>query len=95
VDWCFLDTSGALGGIVLMWDMRVVEKVKESVGEYTLPVVEDQFTWAFASVYGPNYDCDRRFLWDELLNWWNLSWCIMGNFNVTRSSSERLGEARL
>jgi len=39
VDWCFLDTSGALGGIVLMWDMRVVEKVKECVGEYTLLVL--------------------------------------------------------
>lgn len=27
---------------------------------------------AFASVYGPNCDCDRRFLWDELVgvvNW--------------------------
>jgi len=26
----------------------------------------DQFTWDFAGVYGPNYDCDIRFLCDEL-----------------------------
>jgi hypothetical protein len=40
---------------------------------------EDQFTWAFAGIYGPNFDSDRRFLWDEfagLLIWWNLAWCI-------------------
>jgi hypothetical protein len=70
VDWCCLDTSGASCGILLMWDSRVVEKVKECVGEYTVACsfrnVENQFTWVFASVYGPNCDCDRRFLWDEL-----------------------------
>lgn len=27
---------------------------------------EDQFTWTFAGVYGPNYDCHIRFLCDEL-----------------------------
>jgi hypothetical protein len=28
--------------------------------------VEDHFTWAFAGVNGPNFDGDRRLLWDEL-----------------------------
>jgi hypothetical protein len=54
----------------------VVEKVKECAGEFPIACsfrnVEDQFTWAFAGVYGPNFDCDRRFLWDELLGL--LSW---------------------
>jgi hypothetical protein len=57
--------------------------------------VEYQFTWAFAGVYGPNSNCDRRLLWDELagfLNWWNLSWCIEGDFNVTLFHSEKSGE---
>jgi hypothetical protein len=30
---------------------------------------------------------DRRLLWDELaglLNWWDLPWCIGGDFNVTQ-----------
>jgi hypothetical protein len=32
VDWCCLDLSGALGGILIMWDNRVVEKVDICVG---------------------------------------------------------------
>ena len=48
-------------------------------------------------VYGPNSNCDRRYLWEELARWlslWNLSRYIGGEFNVTRFPSERLGEAR-
>jgi len=52
----------------------------------------------FAGVCGPNSGNDRRLLWDELagiINWWNLSWCIRGDFNVTRFLSERSSEVRL
>jgi hypothetical protein len=28
VDWCCLDSRGALGGILIMWDTRVVEKIE-------------------------------------------------------------------
>jgi hypothetical protein len=28
VDWEFLATEGAFGGILLMWDKRIVEKVE-------------------------------------------------------------------
>jgi hypothetical protein len=72
-----------------------MEKV-EFVGEYIVACsfrnVEDQFTWTFAGVYCPNYECDRRFLWDELarlLNWWNFPWCIRRGFNVSHFPSER------
>jgi len=55
-----LDSRGALGGVLIMWDRRVVEKVDECVGEFTLVVtfqnVDDHLTWAFAGVYGPNSD---------------------------------------
>jgi hypothetical protein len=27
-DWCYLASRGAAGGILLMWDRRVVEKVE-------------------------------------------------------------------
>lgn len=70
VDWCCLDSSGASGGILIMWDTRVVEKVADCVGAYTLAVsfknVVDHSTWAFGGVYGPNSDKDRRLLWVEL-----------------------------
>jgi hypothetical protein len=65
VDWCCLDFEGASGGILIMCDRRVVEKIDEYVREFTQVVsfknVEDHFTWAFAGVYGP-----IRIMWDEL-----------------------------
>jgi len=98
VDWC-LDWCGASGGILIMWDKRVVEKVDVCVGIFTLAVsfrnVADHFEWGFAGVYGPNFRIDRRGLWDELagiLSWWRMPWCIGGDFNITRFPSERSGD---
>jgi exonuclease III len=36
VDWCCLDSSRASGGILLMWDRKVVEKIDECVGSLLL-----------------------------------------------------------
>jgi hypothetical protein len=39
-------------------------------------------------VYGPNANGDSRFLWDELASlrsWWDIPWCIGGDFNVALS----------
>jgi hypothetical protein len=48
----------------------------KSVGDFSVACsfknVEDQVSWAFVSAYGPNFDCDRRLLWDELAGL--LSW---------------------
>jgi hypothetical protein len=60
--------------------------------------IEDNLTWAFAGAYGPNLDCHRRSLWDELaglLSWWDLPWCIGDDFNVIRFPYERLGVTSL
>jgi exonuclease III len=99
VDWCCLDSSGASGGILIMWDNRVVKKVDVCLGDFTLAVsfrnVVDRFVWAFVGVYGPNSDMDRNLIWDELagiLSWWSLSWCIGGDFNAACFPSERSGE---
>ncbi len=38
-----------------------------------------------AGFYSPNIDYEIRLLWDELvglLGWWNIPWCIGGNFNI-------------
>jgi hypothetical protein len=93
--WCYMGASGASGGILIMWDMRVVEKVDECMGMYTLAVslrnVEDNFLWAFRGVYGPNDDGERRVLWNEmagLMSWWDSPWCFGGDFNVVRFPSE-------
>jgi hypothetical protein len=36
VDCCCLDSRGASSGILLMRDRRVMKKVEECVGEYTI-----------------------------------------------------------
>jgi hypothetical protein len=62
----------------------------------SLRSTDDNFVWAFGGVYGPNDDGDRRVLWDELaslMSWWKMPWCIGGDFNVVRFSSERSGDS--
>jgi exonuclease III len=58
VNWCYLDSRRASDGILIMWDRRVMEKIDVCVWECSLAItfrnVEDQFTWAFAGIYGPN-----------------------------------------
>jgi len=67
---CIWGSKRASGGILLMWDRRVVEKIEEYVGRYVVACafrsVSVNFDWGFAGVYGPNDDGDRRGLWDEL-----------------------------
>ncbi|KAG6629833.1 hypothetical protein CIPAW_14G112600 [Carya illinoinensis] len=102
VGWVFQASNGASGGILLMWDRRVVEMTEEFVGQYVVACsftfVVDNFKWAFASVYGPNLDTNRRLLWEELAGiqtWWELPWCIGGDFNIVRFPSEVSGSRRL
>jgi hypothetical protein len=43
-------------------------------------------------IYGPNVDNDRKMLWDALvglISWWDLPWCIGGDFNIICHRSER------
>ena len=100
VDWTSLGSNGAASGILLMWDRRMVEKVEEAAGNYSLSCkfknVFDQFEWIFTGVYGPNLDNERGFLWEELaglISWWDAPWCIGGDFNVVRFPSEKSGMA--
>ena len=61
VDWLYLGSMGASGGVLLMWDNRVVDKVEEAVGHFSVSCkfkVVDHFVWAFTGVYGLNSDSD-------------------------------------
>ena len=46
----------------MMWDKRVIEKLDEATGYYSLSCkfrnVLDQFEWSFTGVYGPNLDSE-------------------------------------
>jgi hypothetical protein len=70
VDWSYLGSEGASGGILLMWDHRVLEKVDEAVEHFSLSCkfrcVADNYEWAFSGVYGLQSDRERREMWDEL-----------------------------
>ena len=96
----YLGSEGAFGGIFLIWDRGVVEKVEEAVGHYLVSCmfknVGDQFEWAFTGVYGPNLSKKCQKMWEELagfINQWDVPWCLGDDFNVTHFPSERLGVA--
>jgi hypothetical protein len=98
VEWSYVASKGAAGGILLMWDRRVVSKVDACQGNYVAACsfrnVDDGMEWAFAGVYGPTRDALRRLMWEELAGLkflWELPWCIGGDFNVTLFHNERSG----
>lgn len=96
VGWVFLPSSGGLGGILLMWDNRVVELLEECIGHFIVACyfknIEDGLKGAIVGVYGSNLDRDRCLLWEEFLSLyflWDLPWSLCGNFNIIRFPSDR------
>ena len=86
------------GEVLLIWDKRVFEKLDVIVGQFSVSVllrgVVDDFVWACTGVYGPNDNGQRSTLWDELSQVrarWPMAWCLVGDFNIIRYLSERLG----
>uniref|UniRef100_A0A2N9FKE1 Uncharacterized protein n=1 Tax=Fagus sylvatica TaxID=28930 RepID=A0A2N9FKE1_FAGSY len=98
VDWLYCGSDGASGGVVVMWDTRVVEKIDETVGHFSISCkfhsVFNHHEWVFSGVYVPQTVRDRLLMWEELAclhSWWGSPWCIKGDFNVVRFPSERVG----
>lgn len=98
VKWCCLEVEGASGGILCLWDSCSMKLVESSVGVFSISMifknVDDGVQWIFLEVYGPNGNISRRLLCYKLAgiySWWNLPWCIEGDFNVTHFSRKRLG----
>jgi hypothetical protein len=96
-----MGSRGALGGVLLMWDRRVVEKIEECVGRYTIACsfknVDDNFVWVFGGCMGRMMMVIGGILWDELvglMSWWEMPWCFGGDFNVVRYPSEKSGASR-
>ena len=86
----------------MMWDGKVLEKLEVMVGSFSVSVwwqdVRDGFIWACFGVYGPNHNNLRGQMWDELIGiqqYWDVPWCYIGDFNIVRFPSERLGGSRL
>jgi hypothetical protein len=102
VDWEFLPAVGSAGGVLLMWDNRVVEKLDAVVHDFSVSClwksVSDGLVWVGTGLYGPTNDLLRRELWEQLRavqGLWSHPWCVFGDFNAVRFPSERLGCSRL
>ena len=72
------------------------------MGQFSVSVwwrgLGDGFIWACSGVYGPNDNNLRGQMWDELIGiqqLWEVPWCYIGDFNIVRFPSERLGGLRL
>ena len=98
IDWVVLDVVQTSGGVLLIWNKRVFEKMDVMVGQFSVSVllrgVMDDFVWACIGVYGPNDNGQRSTLWEELSQVrarWPMAWCIVGDFNIIRFPSERIG----
>ncbi|RVX00171.1 hypothetical protein CK203_026677 [Vitis vinifera] len=96
LDWGTVDSRGSAGGIVVLWDNRVLEMIELEKGECSISChfknCEDGFTWTFTGVYGPTKRRERENLWNELgaiHGLWNGPWCVAGDFNAILSPEER------
>ena len=95
LEWGTVDSRGTTGGIVVIWDNRVLELIELEKGEHSISChfknCEDGFTWTFTGVYGPTMRRDRDCFWNELetiYGLWNGPWCVAGDFNAILSSKE-------
>jgi exonuclease III len=77
VDWLYCGSDGASGGILVMWDTRVAEKIEDAVGNFLVSCkfrsILNQQKWLFTGVYGPQTNRDRLLMWEELAglySWW-------------------------
>ena len=91
VGWKALPVVNTVGGIILMWDKQVLERIDPHIGEYSVSwhwrSLEDGFVWAGSRVYGPNLDSLCSNFWEELMwlrSHWSSPWCLFGDFNVVR-----------
>ena len=102
LNWVSVDARGAVGGLLLFWDNRVLEKLEVESGWYSISIrfknCADGFTWIFSGVYGPVIGSEKEDFWEELgaiRGLWEDPWCIRGDFNAIRFQEERRNAPRL
>ncbi|XP_050278001.1 uncharacterized protein LOC126719499 [Quercus robur] len=80
VDLVALDVDQTTGGVLIMWDRRVLEKL-EVLGVYG-PNDNNLRGDLWDELVG-------------VQQYWNVPWCCFGDFNIVRFPSERRGGSRL
>ncbi|KAJ9708014.1 hypothetical protein PVL29_000195 [Vitis rotundifolia] len=96
LNWASVDARGAAGGLLILWDNRVLEKLEVETGGYSISVrfrnCADGFSWIFSGVYGPVLGSEKEDFWEELgaiRGLWDDPWCLGGDFNAVRFPEER------
>ena len=77
--WVSLNARGTAGGVLLLWDKRVLERLEVEVGSFV------------SGLYSLLKGRERRELWEELAaikGLWNEPWYIAGNFNLMQFPRE-------
>ncbi len=98
VAWVVLDAINTAGGVLLLWDKRVLELADSIVGKFSISCLWkcllDGFEWVGTGLYGPTCDEIRPDFWSEVKGVrqrWAQPWCVFEDFNVVRYPNERLG----
>ncbi|KAJ9709801.1 hypothetical protein PVL29_001319 [Vitis rotundifolia] len=100
-DWASLPSCGASGGILIIWDSKKLSSEEVVIGSFSISVkfaMGGRGPMWISTVYGPNSPSLRKEFWVELFDIFGLSyplWCVGGDFNVIRRSSEKLGGSSL
>ncbi|RVW17519.1 hypothetical protein CK203_083532, partial [Vitis vinifera] len=88
IDWRAINSRGAVGGVLVFWDNRVVESLEVEEGMFSVSCqfknCMDGMRWVFTGVYGPVCRRDREggpFTWRGGLN--NQSQSRLDGFLVT------------
>ena len=100
-EWAVFLACGASGGILIILDSKKLRSEDVVIGSFSISV---KFTldgcellW-LSAVDGPNSTVLRKDFWVQLSDIFGLSspcWCVGGDVNVIRRSSEKMGGSSL
>ncbi|RVX05281.1 Transposon TX1 uncharacterized 149 kDa protein [Vitis vinifera] len=100
-EWVALPASGASSGILIIWDSKILSREEVVIESFSVSVkfsLDGCGPLWISVVYGPNSPSLRKDFWVELFDIYGLTyplWCVGGDFNVIRRSSEKMGGSSL
>ncbi|XP_016207248.1 uncharacterized protein LOC107647708 [Arachis ipaensis] len=102
VDWECVESVGASGGLLLMWDNFLFTRLNCYKGDGWLSVegilTKNNFKCVFCLVYGAHVRSEKLVMWEELsymVGLCQVPFCFMGDFNEILQLEERKGATSL